>query len=132
MMFPTKKIRSGLTPSRRRFASASGDVVKQNLDRTSVTIRLISSGIARSKLLSPASTCATGTSAFAPTREQASVEFTSPTTTMRSGRSRATTPSNAIMIFAVCSAWEPEPTPRWMSGSGSSRSSKNTRDMLSS
>ncbi len=86
--------------------------MKQKRERMSVTMRFVSSGIVRSKLRSPASTCATGTSSFAATSEHASVEFTSPTTATRSGRSRSTTPSKAVMILAVCAACEPEPTPR--------------------
>jgi len=44
--------------------------------------------------------------------EQASVEFTSPTTTTTPVRSSAQTFSNAIIIFAVCSAWVPDPALR--------------------
>ena len=99
-----------------------------------MTIRLISSGIVRSRERSPASTCATrtGGDAFAATTEHASVEFTSPTTTTQSGRSSARTFSNASMMRAVWTAWVAEPTPRWMSGGGISRSWKKTSDIRSS
>jgi hypothetical protein len=50
-----------------------------------VTIRLISSGIDRSRLRRPALTWAVGAPSFAVTRAHASVEFTSPTTTTSSG-----------------------------------------------
>ena len=49
-------------------------------------IRLISSGMLRSKLRSPASTCATGRPIFTAVSAAASVELTSPTTTTMSGR----------------------------------------------
>jgi hypothetical protein len=62
--------------------------------------------------------------ALAATMEHASVEFTSPATTTITGWCSATTRSNAIMIFAVCSACEPDPTARWMSGARRPRSRK--------
>ena len=48
-------------------------------------MRLISSGMLRSKLRSPASTWATGISSLAAVSAQASVEFTSPATTTTIG-----------------------------------------------
>ncbi len=57
MMLPTSSMRSAGIPSFRRFSSPSGDGVKSRSAITSVTMRLISSGIVRSKLRSPASTC---------------------------------------------------------------------------
>ena len=63
---------------RLRFSSASRLVVKRRSASESVTNRLISSGIVRSKLRRPASTCATGISSFAATSVQAIVELTSP------------------------------------------------------
>ena len=84
-------------------------------------MRLISSGIVRSKLRRPASTCAIGISSFAATSDAAIVELTSPTTTTRSGRSARQISSNAIITFAVCTAWLAEPTPRSRSGVGSSQ-----------
>jgi len=50
----------------------------------SVTMRLISSGIVRSKLRRPASTCATGICNLTAAKAAAIVEFTSPTTINRS------------------------------------------------
>ena len=94
--------------------------------------RLISSGIVRSRLLRPASTCATGTSSFAATRLQARVEFTSPTTTTILGARSCTSGSNAIMIRAVCRACVSEPTSRSRSGAGRPSSVKKIRDISSS
>ena len=48
----------------------------------------------------------------------AMVELTSPTTTTRSASDFKSTGSNSSMTRAVCSAWLPEPTPRWASGRG--------------
>ena len=76
----------------------------------SVTTRLISSGMARSRLRSPASTCTRGMPSFAATRPQATVLLTSPTTTTASGRRSSATASNAVMMAAVCAAWLPGPT----------------------
>ena len=70
----------------------------------SVTILLISSGMDISKLRSPASTCAIGIWSFLAVMEHAKVEFTSPTTITRSGRSWIHTSSNAVKILAVCRA----------------------------
>ena len=49
-------------------------------------MRLISSGMVRSPLRSPASTWASGMPSFTAVRAAASVELTSPTTTTQSGR----------------------------------------------
>ena len=54
--------RSSATPSARRLSSASGECRKSSSERWSATIRLISSGIVRSKLRSPDSTWPTGIS----------------------------------------------------------------------
>ena len=48
-------------------------------------MRLISSGMRRSKLRKPASTCAMGMPSFAATSDTATVELTSPTTKTTSG-----------------------------------------------
>ena len=84
---PTRWILRRSTPSETRFLSASGPVVNSRSDNASVTIRLTSSGIDRSRDRSPASTWATlmGGDIFAATIEQAIVELTSPTTTTQSG-----------------------------------------------
>ena len=97
-----------------------------------MTIRLISSGMVRSKLRRPASTWATRVPSLAQTSVHASVEFTSPTTTTQSGFSARQTGSKASITRAVWTAWEPEPTPRLTSGRGTSSSSKNTDDIRSS
>src|SRR5262249_7628279 len=89
----------------------------------------------------PASTCArrgrTGRplpprSILAVTSAHAAVELTSPTTITAAGCSASRTCSKPIMTFAVCAAWDPDPTPRLISGSGSARSRKKAPDMLSS
>ena len=69
--------------------------------------RLCSSGIALSKLRRPASTCATFTLCFFATCAQAIVEFTSPTTSTRSGRSFNSTGSNAAAIFSTSNRYSP-------------------------
>ncbi len=119
-------MRSRGLPSRTRFSSPAGSVTKNQSLIASVTRRLISSGIAMSPLRSPASTCATGTCSFLATIEHASVEFTSPTTSVHAGRWRWTISSYATMIFAVCCAWLPPPASRWKSGFGMPSSSKKT------
>ena len=98
----------------------------------SVARRLISSGMRRSPLRSPASRCATGISSLAPTSAQASVEFTSPTTTIQPGREARQTFSYSIITRPVCSPWPPLPTPRWTCGFGMPRSAKNASDMFAS
>ena len=64
--------------------SSADSVVNRRSEIWSVRMRLISSGIVRSKLRSPASTCATRTPSLAATSAQAIVELTSPTTSTRS------------------------------------------------
>ena len=71
-------MRLGSVPSLPRWAIASGLVANSRSASRSVTIRLISSGIVRSKLRSPASTWASGMPSFAATRAAATVELTSP------------------------------------------------------
>ena len=66
------------TPSWARLSRPSGLVTNRRSESTSVTRRLISSGMVTSKLRRPASTCATGTSSLAHTSAAARVEFTSP------------------------------------------------------
>src|SRR6185503_2443864 len=126
MTWPTWKMRSQALPSRTRLSTAAGSVTKKKSEIESVTMRLISSGIARSRLRSPASTCATGMPAFLATMAQASVELTSPTTITRSARRLRQCASKASMIFAVCSACEPLPASKQTSGRGSPSSSKKT------
>ena len=132
MTLPTWRMRDSGTPSRRRFASASGLGVSSRSARASVTSRLISSGIPRSKERSPASTCAVRTPSFEATSVAAIVEFTSPTTTSQSGRKARRTGSKRRRISAVCAAWLPEPTSRLSSGAAIPSSSKKTCDIASS
>ena len=112
----------------------------------SVSLRLISSGMSRSWLRSPASTWMTRGRArgppevakgaasvvFAVTSAQPMVEFTSPTTMTPCGCSFSTTGSNRFMISAVCCACDPLPTSSSMSGRGMRRSSKKTFDIAAS
>ena len=86
IVLPTKWMRSSLDA----FARAGSrpprrECSEQRSASSSATIRLISSGIVRSKLRRPASTCATGIAELAATSAAASVELTSPGTTTRSG-----------------------------------------------
>ncbi len=55
---------SSAIPSRRRFTLPDSSVVNRRSAIASVSMRLISSGIVRSKLRSPASTCATANTEF--------------------------------------------------------------------
>jgi hypothetical protein len=129
---PAKWMRSGATPSRRRFSSAAGSVMKSSSETASVRTRLTSSGMLRSKLRSPASTCATGIPSLTPARVAARVDVTSPTTSSQSGRALANTASSFCMISA---SWPTEPsarTARLMSGSGISRLAKNDCDICTS
>ena len=129
MMLPTKWIRSAGTPSARRFSTPSREGAKSRSARRSVTTRLISSGIVQSRLLRPASTCATLKPSFAVTSAAATVEFTSPYTSTTSGRVSRHTGSKRCMMSAVWPACEPEPTSRLWSGRGIPSSAKNVSDM---
>ncbi len=84
-----RRRRSAPPPRRRarRLALAVSLVVKNQLVIASVTMRLISSGIAQSPERMPPSTCATGTCSFCAVIAQAMVEVTSPTTSTESLRS---------------------------------------------
>ena len=73
-------------PSRRRFSIASSLWMNRWSENWSVTMRLISSGIVRSKLRSPDSTCASGMPSLTATSAAAIVEFTSPGTITQVGR----------------------------------------------
>ena len=89
MTLPTRTIRSaGDAFAQRGSRSASALGVNNRSESRSVSTRLISSGIVRSQLRSPASTCATRTPSLPATSAQARVELTSPTTTTQSGCSR--------------------------------------------
>jgi hypothetical protein len=132
MILPTRSIFDSGTPSRARCSSASGDGVQKTSQIASVTRRLISSGMRRSPLRSPASRCTTGIQSLVPTWAQAAVELTSPTTTIQSGFSRSAIFSYAIITPPVCSACVPLPTSRWKCGLGSPRSRKNASDMFAS
>ncbi len=92
-------------------------------------MRLISSGIVRSKLRSPDSMCATGIPILTAVRTAARVELTSPGTNRRSGRSDSRTGSSRSIVRAVWRAWVPEPTSSMWSGAGTPSSSKKTSDI---
>ena len=82
--------------------AALRSVVKSRSASWSVSSRLSSSGMPRSPLRRPASTCATGMPSLAAQSAAAMVELTSPTTTTRSGRSRSSTGSRRSSTCAVC------------------------------
>ena len=92
-------------------------------------MRLSSSGMRRSKLRSPASTCATGICCCMAATDAAMVEVTSPTTTNAAGRSPANRGSRRRMISEVCAVAVPPPTSRLISGSGISNSRKKASDI---
>ncbi len=130
--FPTKWIFARSIPSATRLSTASSDGVKRKSESWSVTMRLISSGMLRSRLLRPDSTCPTGIIRFAAASAQATVEFTSPATSTSLGGDTSRSASKRSRIRAVWMAWLAEPTSRFTSGSGRPSSSKKTRDMAAS
>ncbi len=77
MASPTIRTPSEI-PSRARFVAAVSVEHSRSVLAWSVSTRLSSSDIDRSKERIPASTCATGTRACAPARAPASVELVSP------------------------------------------------------
>ena len=86
---PTTSRRPG-TPSLSSWCAERSSGQNSSAESRSTSIRFRSSGIVRSKLRRPASTCATGTSSPAACAP-ASVVFVSPSTTTQSGRSRSIT-----------------------------------------
>ena len=76
--------------------------------------------------------CTTGMPFFTATSVQASVELTSPTTSTQDGLCSSSAGSNRFITSAVCTACEPEPTSRLMSGCGNARSAKSLSLMLAS
>ena len=75
---PTTAMRASGTPSASRLTRPLSSVTSRRSAIASVTRRLISSGMVRSKLRRPASICTSGTFSFAATSAQATVELTSP------------------------------------------------------
>ncbi len=126
IVLPTKRIRVEGTPSRARFSNASGECVRRSEESWSVSRRLCSSGIDQSKLRRPASRWQTGMPSFTAASAPASVEFTSPGTTTRSGFSSTNASSSPASARAVCAPCAPEPTSSWTWGRGRGSSSKNT------
>lgn len=112
------------------FSTASVSVVNKMSEMASRQRRVTSSGMDISRKRSPASTCASRRARFSAVRAQATVEFTSPTTMTQSGCSFRQAGSNAIVMWAVCSLCNPEPTSRLMSGSGMPGSPKKSSDMF--
>ena len=98
-------------------------------ESASVTSRLISSGMLRSKLRNPASTCTTGICRLAAASEQARVLFTSPKTTTALGGFSCSNSSKRSRMRAVWMLCVPEPTSRLISGSGIFSTSKKDCDM---
>ncbi len=97
-----------------------------------MSTRLTSSGMLQSSERRPASTCATAMPSLDAASAQASVEFTSPATTTRSGWCSNSTSSKAISTRPVWSPWLPEPTPSDTSAAGKSRSARTSSDSLAS
>ena len=79
MMLPTRCTFLSGIPSSFKWISPEFSETSNRSDSASVTRRLISSGMLRSKLRNPASTWTTGISRLTAASEQASVLFTSPT-----------------------------------------------------
>ena len=105
-------------PSRSRLSRASGEWMNSRSEIASVTSRLISSGMVRSKLRRPASTCPTGTPSFAATSAARERRVHVAGHEHEVGLApRAATGSRRSITRAVCCACEPEPTPRKWSGS---------------
>ena len=112
-------MRAGETPSRRRFSSPSADGVSSRSASASVTIRLISSGMVRSKLRRPASTWATrdaqlGADQRAGERGVHVADDDDPVGLLRDDRPARRPPSRA----PSGPRGSPEPTPRLTSGRG--------------
>ncbi len=85
--------------------------MKSSSESWSATMRLISSGIVRSKERRPASTWPIGMSSFDAVSAAAAVEFTSPGTSTTSGSASSSTGSSRSITRAVCCACDPDPTP---------------------
>ncbi len=132
MTLPTKWTLFAGMPSRARFSLPAGSVVKSRSEIASVRMRLISSGMPRSKLRRPASTCATGRPSLTAVRAAATVEFTSPTTSTTSGRIPSTTGSRRVMMSAIWVTAPEDCTFRLTSGRGISRFAKNESDICAS
>ena len=129
IVFPTSWIASAWQPSASRCPRASGEWVNSRSDTWSVSTRLISSGIDRSKDRSPASTCPIATPSLHATSAAARVELTSPGTSIRSGSNSSITGSRPSMTRAVWAACVPEPTLSMRSGAPTPSSSKKTSDI---
>jgi hypothetical protein len=107
----------------------AGSVVNRTSEIASVMIRLISSGMVRSPLRRPASTCAMGTPRRTAVRAAATVEVTSPTTTTQSGFRSSSTGSSRRMTSAVWPTAVSARASRFTSGAGISRLAKNDSDI---
>ena len=131
MMLPTMWT-PAVMPSLRRFTSAPVDGVNKRSEMLSVTMRLISSSIVRSKLLSPASTCPTRTPCLVATSAQATVEVDVPERQHEIGprleERRLVADHDRAGLGAVIGRADVEEHVRV----GMSRSAKKTSDMLAS
>src|SRR5208282_2122770 len=85
IVFPVIRIRFGRTPSPQRFTAEISVGQKHNSEQASAITLLTSSGIDRSKLRSPASTCANGVPIFLAVIATAATVFVSPSARTMSG-----------------------------------------------
>ncbi len=104
MTSPTTSMRP-LTPSASSVSRDRSSGQRSSAAAASTAIRLCSSGIDRSPLRSPASTCATGTPASPAASVPARVEFVSPKTSVQSGRSCASAAAIAGRIVSASAVW---------------------------
>ncbi len=132
IVLPTTSIRSSGTPSASRLSRASALGHSSRSATRSVTVLLTSSGIVQSPDRRPASRWITPTPSFTAARAAAIVELTSPATRTASNRCSTSTASVPVSTAAVCSACEPEPTPRKKSGRGRSSCWRNDSDSIGS
>src|SRR2546430_15381721 len=91
-------------------------------------MRLISSGMLRSKLRSPASTWARGNDILLATRPAAIVDVTSPTTITRLGRASVNTQASRTMVSAAAATHEPGVAPTVAAGPGDLAPGENPPD----
>ena len=111
MTSPTTSMRPS-TPSASSVSRDRSSGQSRSAAAASTAIRLCSSGIDRSPLRRPASTCATGTPASPDASAPARVEFVSPKTSVQSGRSCASAAAIAGRIVVGVGGVEVEPVAR--------------------
>ena len=119
IVLPTKWTRSPVDALAREVLDrALASATSRSALRWSVRRRLCSSGIVRSKLRSPASRCATGTSELHGGERAGERRVHVAGDDDEVGRCSTSTCSIPTSARAVCSACVPEPTPRKTSGCG--------------